>query len=77
MSVTAERAPEPLASPPLELDPWGSALVTALSQTSQVPAYLKDRDRRFVWCSAALARLVGAPGAVSYTHLTLPTIYSV
>ena len=48
-----------LARTRVPLDYWGSALTEALSLVPHVPAYLKDRDRRFVWCSDGLVRLAG------------------
>ena len=35
----------------VSLDHWGSALTEALNLMPHIPAYLKDRERRFLWCS--------------------------
>ena len=41
------------------LDYWGSALTEALNLMPHIPAYLKDTERRFLWCSEGLVRLTG------------------
>jgi AraC-like DNA-binding protein len=41
------------------LDYWGSALTEALNLMPHIPAYLKDKERRFLWCSEGLVRLAG------------------
>jgi AraC-like DNA-binding protein len=41
------------------LDHWGSALTEALNLNPHIPAYLKDKERRFLWCSEGLVRLAG------------------
>jgi AraC-like DNA-binding protein len=43
----------------MPLDRWGSALAEALDQSPDLPAFMKDRERRFVWCSEPLARMAG------------------
>ena len=43
----------------VSLDHWGSALTEALNLMPHIPAYLKDKERRFVWCSEGLVRLAG------------------
>lgn len=45
--------------PRVSLDHWGSALTEALNLMPHIPAYLKDKERRFVWCSEGLVRLAG------------------
>jgi PAS domain S-box-containing protein len=44
---------------PAALGQWGGALTDALNEVPYVSAYFKDNERRFVWCSEALARLAG------------------
>src|ERR1700692_1021486 len=41
------------------LDDWGSALAEALDMVPELPAFLKDNNRRFLWCSTPLARIAG------------------
>ena len=41
------------------LGAWGGALADSLNEVPSVAAYFKDCERRFVWCSDALLRLVG------------------
>lgn len=41
------------------LDYWGSALTEALNLMPHIPAYIKDKERRFLWCSEGLVRLAG------------------
>jgi AraC-like DNA-binding protein len=57
--VGGRRANRTDASRRVPLDYWGSALTEALNLVPHVPAYLKDRERRFVWCSEGLVRLAG------------------
>ena len=49
----------PDTGPKVPLDYWGSALTEALNLMPHIPAYLKDAERRFLWCSEGLVRLTG------------------